>query len=262
MRRAGGGVGLAVVLLLAWWAAGARAQDTMSLEELLERHVRARGGRAAWQQVQGMTITGTWEAFSEGVPMTIHRQRPGLYRFDHVLFGTPAVVGWDGSRAWIQSVAFGAPDGREITESWKRNIQEDALFASPLLDPEAAGATLELLGKETVEGTAAWAVRVTPDGRPPETWYLDAASFLELKRASRTFDVFSGGIEIEMETFFMDFRPAGGVMIPFREERHFGTRYHVYQADAVEVNSAVAPGLFQVPEARGAEEEAGEGAGG
>jgi hypothetical protein len=37
------------------------------------------------------------------------------------------------------------------------------------------------------------------------------------------------------------------VVIPFREERHFGTRYHVYQAESAEVNPALDAALFALP---------------
>jgi hypothetical protein len=180
-------------------------------------------------------------------PLTISRQRPNLYRFDHQLFEAPAVLACDGQRAWIQSAAFGAPAGREITEDWKRNVLEDAVFTSPLLEQAGGTAQLELIGQEQVEGALAWKIQVTPAGGSPEIWYLDAVTFLEAKRVSRTYDVFSGGVEIEMESFFMDFRPVGGVVIPFREERHFGTRYHVYQAESAEVNPALDAALFALP---------------
>jgi hypothetical protein len=101
-------------------------------------------------------------------------------------------------------------------------------------------------------------LRVVPQDSPQETWYLDAETFLETKRVSKTFDVFSGpGIEPDMETFYLDFREVGGVVVPFREERHFSIRYNVLEADSIEVNAEVDAGLFALPEGAAAPAEEG-----
>lgn len=55
-------------------------------------------------------MEGTWTAF----------------RFDHVLFETPAVLAYDGSSAWVRSAMYGAPDGQVLTDAWKRNVIQDA----------------------------------------------------------------------------------------------------------------------------------------
>lgn len=218
-------------------------------KSVLEAHLRARGGAERWKEIETLEIEGTWTAFSLDVPMTIRRMRPNLYRFDHVLFDMPVTIAFDGERAWLQGAAFGAPGGAEIEEDWKRNVLLDAPLGSKLLAHAAAGARIEYLGIEDVEGESCHVLRVTPEGMPEETWYLDTETFLETKRVSKTFDVFSGpGIELEMETFFMNFAEVGGVVIPFREERHFGTRYRVFEATSIKINPGFEAGVFEMPE--------------
>ena len=48
-----------------------------------------------------------------------------------------------------------------------------------------------------------------------------------------------------MEVFYMDYRNVDGVKIPFREERHYGTRYNVYVIEEVEANAAIDPAEFR-----------------
>lgn len=235
-----------MALGLAW--VGSVLAEPPTTEALLEAHAKARGGAERWEEVEALEIEGTWTAFSLDVPMTIRRMRPDLYRFDHVLFDLPATIAFDGERAWLQGAAFGAPGGTEIKDDWKRNVALDAPLGSKLTAHAAAGAKIEYLGVEDVEGESCHVLRVRPEGMPEETWYLDARTFLETKRVSRTFDLFSGpGIELEMETFFMDFREVDGVRIPFREERHFGTRYRVFEASSVKVNPGLDAAVFGMP---------------
>lgn len=221
---------------------------TVTVEQVLAKHADARGGAEAWAEVKTLEIEGTWTAFSEDGPMTIRRMRPDLYRFDHVAFAVPSVLAFDGDAVWMHSPIYEAPEPKVLEEPWQRNIREDSAFGSLLLAHAAAGVAVELTGRDRVEGQDVWVLRVSPKDAPPETWYLDATTFLETRRDSRTFDVFSGGIETDMETYYMDFRAVEGVVMPFREERHFGTRYHVYEATTIRVNVEMDEARFRGPE--------------
>lgn len=229
-------------------AACAPADLPLTAETVLQRHAEARGGADHWAAVESLKIEGTWTGFSADVPMTIWRMRPGLYRIDHALFDAPATFAYDGEHVWLASATFGAPDGQELTDEWRRNILLDAPFGPQLLAHSAAGAAIEYLGVENVEGADCHVLRVVPQDSPEETWYLDAETFLETKRVSKTFDVFSGpGIEPDMETYYLDFREVGGVVIPYREERHFSIRYNVLEAASIEVNPGIDAAIFAMP---------------
>jgi hypothetical protein len=217
------------------------------LDTILARHVEARGGAERWAEVDSLSIQGTWEAFSTPGAFTAYRSVPDLWRFEHVLFGQPAVFGYDGEVAWIQGAALGVPQPARLDDAWRRNLIEDAAFRTPLLEGPSETLTIELVGRERVEGIDAWKLRVERSGFPEEHWYLDTKTYLEVKRESRTFDVFSGGIEIPMETFYDDFREVEGLVIPFHEERHFGTRYHVTDIESVEVGTKIDAKLFIAP---------------
>jgi hypothetical protein len=236
--------------------------DELSVDALLQKVLEARGGEERWAQVRTLKIEGTWTAFSEDVPMTILRMRPDLYRFEHVVLGGPAVLAYDGEHAWVQGAAFGAPQGQGIAEAWKRNVIEEAPFTSKLLGHAAGGAKIELIGRERVDGRDAYVLKVEPKDRPEETWYVDCETFLETKRVSTTFDVFSGpGAQLEMETYYMEYRDVGGVMIPYREERHFGTRYNVVDASSIEINPEVDAAMFRMPPSAGETDGDGSAAG-
>jgi hypothetical protein len=249
-RATGGVVTAGIMLLTAMGTMAAGEVDTtsMTVETILAKHAAARGGEEAWKQVRSLRYQGIWEAFSTENPSTIQRLRPNLYRLDLDIFGGPATVACDGEKAWLKGASLGVPDGQEVGGGWKSNLLHDAVFGPRLLHLAGNGAEIELLGREDVEGIEAWKLKVTPPGGDEETWFLDAATFLELMRISRIHDVFSGpNIVLEMETFFMEFKPVGDVVIPFREERHFGTRYQVQQAETIEVNPEIDAAIFAVP---------------
>ncbi len=239
--------GLQVMAILFAGAAWAGAQATPDLEEVLALHAKGHGGLAAWKNVKSYKMEGTWEAFSEEAPFTLYRQRPNLYHFEHNVLGAPSVLAYDGSRPWVQSAAYGAPQGRVIAEDAGRNVSEDSAFGCVLLAHQAAGTVMNLDGRVPQEGSSYWQITVTPDDGNTEVWFLDLETGLEFKRVNQTFDVFSGNIETEMETYYLDFRHVDHVRLAFREERHFGTRYHVIQAESVDLNPVVDASLFKLP---------------
>lgn len=247
IRQTAAAAAVAVALAVPLVAAARDAANEPDVATLLARHVEARGGVESWSAVKTMTITGTWEAFSTPGPFTVHRATPDRWRFDHRLFGAPTTFAYDGEVVWIEGAAIGVPAPTRLDEPWRRNLIEDAGLLTVLLAGPSETTRIEKLGKAEVDGMPAWALRVVRDGFPEETWYLDAGTYLELERESTTFDVFSGGIEIPMETYYDDFREVGGLVIPFHEERHFGTRYHVTDVEIVVVNPELPPGTFAPP---------------
>jgi len=238
-------------------AAGQEEAASPSVASILSKHYAARGGEEAWKQVKSLRATGSWEAFSTEMPATVQRMRPGLYRFDVELFGGPVTMASDGEKAWMQGAGLGMPDGGAAPPGWSDNILADAVFGPPLMERAARGDGIELLGREKVEDLETWKLKVTlSDGRE-EIWFLDAATFLEVKAVGKTFDVFSGpGIQLEVETYFMGFTPVEDVIIPFRVENHFGTRYQVHQAESVEVNPVLDEAIFKQPPPPPPKEEA------
>lgn len=252
-------VGLQVMVFLLAGAGWSRAQETPHLAEILDLHANGHGGFDAWQKVKSFKMEGSWEAFSDEAPFILYRQRPDFYYFEHEVMGTPSVLAYDGTKPWVLSAAYGAPAGRIISEDAGRNVTEDAAFGCALLTHQADGAALKLDGRVTQEGSDYWQITVTPADGNIETWYLDLKTGLEFKRVNQTFDVFSGNVETEMETFYLDFRQVDDVRLAFREERHFGTRYHVLQAKSVKLNPSVDGSMFKLPAGATAGNGEGEG---
>jgi hypothetical protein len=241
---------LAAALLLALPAGGdARAQpgDEATLEMVLASHATAHGGLAAWEQVKGLQVEGLFEAFSVETPFVTHRLRPNLYHFEHNVMGMPTVLAFDGSDPWVRGAAYGAPDGKVISEPSGRNVSEDAVFGCSLLTHQVDQVPIELVGLTRYEGTEYWELRASPADGNSESWLLDKESGLEFRRVNQTFDVFSGDIEMEMETYFLDFREVEEIILAFREERHFGTRYRVRQAESMTVNPGQGRDMFTAP---------------
>jgi hypothetical protein len=256
------GTALVLLAIAGMSLAGVRpalAQDEATLKTVLASHATAHGGLEAWKQVKSFKVEGVFEAFSVESPFVTYHLRPNLYHFEHSVLGAPTVLAFDGSHPWVRSAAYGAPQGRVISEDAGRNVSEDAVFGCALLSHQVNEVPIELLGLTRFEGREYWEVKARPADGNVETWLLDKETGLEFRRLNQTFDVFSGNIDMEMETYFLDFRQVGEILLAFRDERHFGTRYRVRQAESVKVNPSVDRDMFTAPASPA--EEKGESSG-
>jgi hypothetical protein len=81
----------------------------------------------------------------------------------------------------------------------------------PLVDWKAKGHKVELVGKEKLEGTDVYKLKVTMKDGNVHYLFLDADSYLDIKgEAKRTVR----GTEVETEQTIGDYKEVGGHMVP------------------------------------------------
>ena len=221
------------------------AMFAQTAEEIITKHIAARGGAENWAKVQSMKMTGTYSSFSTPHPFTLWRKRPDLYRFDHNLAKWPVTVAYDGRKCWQINPLYGTEDATSIPDADSLVVLRDKDFESILFSYAAQGQPIEYLGEGEVEGQPCHRLKVTLPDSTEETWYLDRETYLEVKVEGRTYDF---GRQVSLEAYFDDFREVEGVLIPFYQERQFETRYRVYTVDAVEINLPVDDALFVMPD--------------
>jgi hypothetical protein len=127
--------------------------------------------------------------------------------------GMTGLQAFDGTRAW--GIPPGGSKPEALPEEMARDLESRADIEGPLLDHEAKGHALELVGRESVDGRDAWRLKLTYRTGEVEHVWLDAQSHLELRAEARRV---VRGSAVELETRFSDYREAGGVLWPYRIE--------------------------------------------
>ena len=130
-------------------AGGARFAPT--LDEIVTRHVAARGGREALAAVRTLRMTGRAIA-GPGRDAIVRREiaRPGRIRTEFVFQGTTGVYVWDGSAGWRVSPLDGSLEPEPLSAKAAALSAEQADFEGPLVDWKAKGHSVELVGTEAL----------------------------------------------------------------------------------------------------------------
>jgi outer membrane lipoprotein-sorting protein len=244
---------LTVCVPAALWAADARAAG-LTAEQIVEKHVAARGGLAAWHAVQTMSwagkmdagvgdsvtrsqnyLTQTWASKSPKVraamtaaakkgespkekeePFVLEMKRPGKSRIELEFTGKTAIQVYDGKEGWLKRPYLNRDDWEPFSAEQAKASAGKWDMDGPLIDYAAKGTKVALEGAEKVDGRDAWKLKLTlKDGTAQHVW-IDQKSFLDVKVEGTP-----RRMDGKMHTVWIlqrDFRSVQGVTVPFEQE--------------------------------------------
>ena len=225
-------VGLAfTVLLPPCMAAAPVALPALSAAQVVEKNVAARGGLAAWKAVQTITWKGTMGAGGARyvtvspkgqmqtkdreemrLPFTLEFKRPLKSRLELEFNGQKAVQVYDGSRGWKLRPFLGRSNWDAYSADELKQAAAGPGLDGWLIDAAAKGTRVESAGTDTVEGNAAYKLKVTTKAGQVRHVWVDGKSFLDVKvdGEPRKLDGKSHAVEV----YQREFKSERGLMIP------------------------------------------------
>jgi len=221
----------------------------LSVDEIVERNVSARGGAAAWARVTSMTLSGKLDAGQERkdggsiaaltkmskierkayeqqiasgkaaaeqpkiiqLPYTLTLQRPNKSRLEIPFRGDTAVQIYDGAQGWKLRPFLGRHEVEAYTSEELKNAASEQQLDGPLVNYAAKGTKVALDGTDMVNGHGAYRLKLTLRSGAVRHVWIDAQSFLE-SRIEGTPRRFDGKVRPVM-TDMRDYRPVQGLMV-------------------------------------------------
>lgn len=232
-------------LLGVLFASSAFAQ---SVDDIVARHVAARGGYDKLRAVQTIRITRTVAAQFSDIKVVLYKKRPQFFRAEQTPPGqAPTARGVNADAAWDT-----APGGRITLRTAPAGAEArdlDADFDGLLVDWKAKGHTVTLEGKEALPGAETFKLKVTTKSGAVRFIYLDTTTYLDRRH--------TGVLKLPPDRqldFVMDFggwRSVDGVMFPFdisedRTGREPSVSFATY-TEKIELNVPMDDALFAAP---------------
>lgn len=221
---------------------------SQTVDDLIKKNVDAHGGVEKMKAVKSAQMSGK-ASFPGGVEaqFSLMKKRPGSVRIEFEMQGMKGIQAYDGQSGWAVNPFQGVKDPQKMNEEDLKDIQEQADFDGPLVDYKNKGNTIELVGKEDVEGTEAQKLKLTLKNGEVRYLYLDPDSGLELKE---TTIIKREGVERSFDTFFGDYKTVEGLVFPMSIELKMqGQPGPAYTIEKVELNTDLADTLFEMPAA-------------
>ncbi|HYL78745.1 MAG TPA: hypothetical protein VEU96_31440 [Bryobacteraceae bacterium] len=228
----------------------ATAQEAdLTLDQIVQKHTTALGGVEKLKGIENVTMTGKASLLGGQMeaPLVMKVKRPSSMRMEMNVQGKSFVQAFDGTTAWMINPFSGSDEPQKQTDEDTKSARDDADFIDgSLVDYKTKGNTLELLGKEDVDGKPAYKIKVTKKGGTMEYEYLDAKTFLPVKSSGKRKQQ---GQDIEYESTPANFKEVNGVMMPFSlSQKVNGKSMMELTVEKVEVNTPMDASVFQMPE--------------
>jgi outer membrane lipoprotein-sorting protein len=220
--------------------------SAQTADEIVQKHIAARGGADKMKAITSLKMSGKI-ALPGGLeaPATIQVKRPAMVRLDMTFQGQSLVQGYDGSTAWMINPFGGAGTPERVDGEEAKSIVETADIDGILFDYKAKGHAVELVGKEDVEGTPAFKLKVTKKDGDVQYHYLDASNYLTIKESSTQS---MQGTKVQADNYPSNYKPVNGVLVPFAiETKVNGQSFTNIVIDKIEANVALDDAAFKMP---------------
>jgi hypothetical protein len=232
-------------------AAAPQAPAPLSVEQIVDRNIAARGGLAAWRAVKTLTIAGELDAGGKpnhALPFVLKEKRQRKSRLELVFKDQTSVQVYDGTQGWKVRPFLNRNEVEAYTPAEAKSASAEQDLDGPLVDYAAKGTQIALAGSQPVEGHPAYKLKLTLRNGEKRYLWIDAASFLELKidGQPRKLD----GRLHNVAVYFRDYKTEYGLTIPLLQETAVEGVKQPYKMtiSRVAVNEPMDDALFQKPQ--------------
>lgn len=228
---------------------GVSMSFAQTVDDIINKHVEAMGGKEKLAALKALKLVMSIEIGPNmKAPATIVLVNGTKMRLDMSIQGMTMVQVVTGDSGWAINPFGGKKEAERMNKEEIQASKDQLNITGELYDYKAKGNTVELIGKEDMEGTETYKLKVTKKNGDVDYIFLDAKTYLELKITSK--HKFKDK-EIESDELLSNYKKVDGIMFAFtREERMSGeAQGQSMTADSIEVNPKIDDKIFIMPDA-------------
>ncbi len=221
------------------------AVQAQTADDILAKYFENTGGLQKWNSLASSKMIGTMSMQGMEFPGTIYSARPNKQRMEFSVQGKNIVQAYDGTDAWWINPFAGGEDPQKMPAEMSEEFTK-AKFESEFINYKEKGHTVELVGKETIEGTETWQIKLTKKNGDVEHHFFDTEYFVLIM--TRTV-INSGPMKGQnSEMYFSDYQEADGIMFPFfMESKMGGQSAQKITITSIELNGKYDHEFFAMP---------------
>jgi len=165
-------LGLFIILLLA-----AQFTSAKSVDEVIEKYIRARGGKARLASMKSIYMEGIKEMNAKEMIVKVIKEQDKLSRTEIETGVANGFVLITKEAGWT-FFPLRTPALDKISDQDLFTLQTEMDIDGPLVDYLSKGHKATLVGKEIIEGNNCYKIRLTTNAGKEIIFWLDTATFL------------------------------------------------------------------------------------
>lgn len=231
------------------------ATQAQTVDEIVNKYFENTGGKDKWKALQGIKMSAKLNQGGMEIPIEMYQFKDGKTMQVITFQGKEIKQGvYDGSTLWSHNFMNmkAEKSDAEATENFKLSLGE---FPDVWLTYKERGLKAEFVGKETIDGTETFKIKLTKkpiqvDGKPADDvvfYFFDTESYVPLMIESEVKSGPNKGIVSQVK--FSDYQEVGGIMMAFSMAQGAkGGGSSPITITNIELNPKVDAAAFKYPE--------------
>ena len=216
-------------------------------DEIVNKYITAIGGLDKIQTIKTIKLTGKVTANGMDIPFSEICKRPQMVLMESTIQGMTMKQAYDGTQGWMINPFMGKKDPDVMSKDAEKAIKRNADFEGQLINYKDKGSKIELIGKEDLEGSQVYNIKLTDKDNDLTNFYIDADSYLLVKQNDK---IKVDTKEITAESILSNYKQVNGVLFPYSIESKspdnpMGNAKIV--VDSIEINMTVDDSIFKMP---------------
>lgn len=159
--------------------------QAQTADEIIQKHIAAIGGADNWKKIKSMKITGAINAGGTEIPVTFTMIQNKALRFEFSINGMNNYSIITQKEGWMYFPAQGQTKPEAMTPEMVKQSKDDLDMQGPLIDYKTKGNKVAYLGKDDVEGTECFKLKVTYPSGKEETMFIDASNYYHIRSVEK-----------------------------------------------------------------------------
>lgn len=234
-----------LLLILLLFSSGLSAQD-MSVDDILKNSFENLGGLDNIKALKSIKIKGTMAMGEMEFPGTVIQAPDNKQHVEVDIQGKKFVQAYDGEMGWQINPFEGGSNAQKMSPEEAEELSDEP-FESSFIDYEKKGHKVTYEGREDVEGTETYVLKLEKANGNVEFHYYDPEYFVPIMTKS---SIKSGPMKGQStETFLSDYQEVEGLMFPFfMDTKMNGESMQKLSIENIELNVDVPDEMFAMPE--------------
>jgi hypothetical protein len=215
-----------------------------SADDIISKHIDAIGGKDNWKKLTSMVQNGTMSVQGAEIQMKRSIIHNTAARTDISLMGMTGYQIVTNTEGWSYMPFQGQATVEAMTAEQIKDQQEELDIQGVLIDYAAKGHKAEFIGKEDVDGTDCFKVKMTLKGGKAQTLFIDPATYYIIKAVTV---MSANGQEAEVSTGYSNYQKhASGIVVPMSTTVPMGPGMNAdLTIESIEVNTNLDASLFK-----------------